>query len=324
MLILGGAGYVGSHTVKDLMRCGYRCIVADNLVYGHRDAVLCEDFIRVDLKDEQKVKQLFQEYTIDGVIHFAAYTYVGESVENPGKYYRNNVANTINVLDAMKENGVKYLVFSSTCATYGSPQYIPIDEYHPQNPLSPYGKTKWIDEQIFKDYESAYGLKYMALRYFNVAGCDSEGQLGERHDPETHLIPLVLDVADEKREYITVYGTDYETPDGTCIRDYIHVEDIASAHRLALEKLWAKEESHCINLGTGQGVSVKEIINAAEEVTGKKIATQYGARRAGDPERLVASNQKAKVVLNWTPRYTDISEIIRTAWEWKINNSMRE
>lgn len=317
VLVLGGAGYIGSHALKDLIQNGYQCVVADNLVYGHRDAVLCENFVEIDLKDAEKVSQLFKKYPVDGVIHFAAYTYVGESVECPGKYYRNNVVNTINVLEAMKENGVKHLVFSSTCATYGSPEYIPIDEKHPQAPISPYGKSKWMNEKIFEDYETAYGLKYMALRYFNVAGCDVAGQLGERHDPETHLVPLVLDAVNGKRENITVFGTDYDTPDGTCIRDYIHVEDIARAHRLALEKLWEKEESHCINLGTGKGTSVKEIIDAVEKVTGKKVPVQYGTRRTGDPAILYAANQKAKDILGWIPRYTEIEEIVKTAWNWQ-------
>lgn len=320
VLVLGGAGYVGSHTVKDLIKNDYRCIVVDNLVYGHRDAVLTDDFIELDLSDKKGIEKVFAQHSIDGVIHFAAYAYVGESVDDPAKYYYNNVVNTLNVLEAMRKNNVKYLVFSSTCATYGNPIYIPIDESHPQNPINPYGRTKLMNEQILFDYEKAYGLKYMALRYFNVAGCDSEGQLGERHDPETHLIPLVLDVASEKRDFVTVFGADYDTPDGTCIRDYIHVEDIAKAHRLALEKLWENKESHCINLGTGKGTSVKEIIAAVEKVVEKKIPVKYEERRVGDPGVLFAANQKAEDILGWIPTYTDINEIIKTAWRLRGKN----
>ena len=320
VLVLGGAGYVGSHTVKDLKKNDYRCIVVDNLVYGHRDAVLTDDFIELDLSDKEGIEKVFAQHPIDGVIHFAAYAHVGESVDDPAKYYYNNVVNTLNVLEAMRKNNIKYLVFSSTCATYGNPMYIPIDEDHPQNPINPYGRTKLMNEQILFDYEKAYGLKYMALRYFNVAGCDSEGQLGERHDPETHLIPLVLDVASEKRDFVTVFGADYDTSDGTCIRDYIHVEDIAKAHRLALEKLWENKESHCINLGTGKGTSVKEIIAAVEKVVEKKIPVKYEERRVGDPGVLFAANQKAEDILGWIPTYTDINEIIKTAWRLRGKN----
>ena len=320
VLVLGGAGYVGSHTVKDLIKNDYRCIVVDNLVYGHRDAVLTDDFIELDLSDKEGIEKVFAQHPIDGVIHFAAYAHVGESVDDPAKYYYNNVVNTLNVLEAMRKNNIKYLVFSSTCATYGNPMYIPIDEDHPQNPINPYGRTKLMNEQILFDYEKAYGLKYMALRYFNVAGCDSEGQLGERHDPETHLIPLVLDVASEKRDFVTVFGADYDTSDGTCIRDYIHVEDIAKAHRLALEKLWENKESHCINLGTGKGTSVKEIIAAVEKVVEKKIPVKYEERRVGDPGVLFAANQKAEDILGWIPTYTDINEIIKTAWRLRGKN----
>lgn len=317
ILIAGGAGYIGSHTVKYLLKNNYNAVVVDNLVYGHREAVLTDNFEQIDLADKVALDKVFKKYKIDAVIHFAAFTYVGESVTNPQKYYRNNVVNTLNLLDTMIENGVKNIVFSSTCATYGNPQYIPIDEKHPQNPINPYGKTKLMIEQIMADYEIAYGLKYAALRYFNAAGADAQGDLGEDHNPETHLIPLVLKAIKGEIPDIKVFGTDYDTADGTCIRDYIHVEDLADAHMKAVEKLFETQKSYCINLGTGIGTSVKEIINAAEKVTGKKVPLVYDSRRAGDPAILCASNQKAKEILNWAPKYTDIHEIIATAWAWE-------
>lgn len=319
ILVAGGAGYIGSHTVKYLLKNNYKVIVLDNLVYGHKEAVLTEHFEKVDLADRIKLKEVFQKYKIDAVIHFAAYTYVGESVSNPAKYYQNNVVNTINLLDAMIENNVKNIVFSSTCATYGNPQYTPIDEKHPQSPINPYGKTKLMMEQIMADYEKAYGLKYAALRYFNAAGGDSQGELGESHNPETHLIPLVLKAIKGEIPDITVFGTDYDTEDGTCIRDYIHVEDLANAHMLAVEKLFEDNKSLCINLGTGIGTSVKEIIQAAEKITRKKVPVVFGERREGDPPKLYAANSMAKKVLNWKPKYTNIEEIIHTAWMWENN-----
>lgn len=319
ILVPGGAGYIGSHTVKYLLKNNYEVVVLDNLVYGHKEAVLTSNFEQVDLADKDAVDKVFKKYNFDAVIHFAAYTYVGESVANPQKYYWNNVVNTLNLLDAMIENNVKNIVFSSTCATYGNPQYMPLDEKHQQIPINPYGKTKFMMEQIMSDYETAYGLKYAALRYFNAAGCDTDGKLGESHDPETHLIPLVLKAIKGERDSITVFGTDYETDDGTCIRDYIHVEDLADAHMRAVEKIFETQQSHAINLGTGIGTSVKEIIQAAETVTGKKVPVEYGERRAGDPAKLYASNEKAKEALGWNPKYTDIKDIIKTAWIWEQN-----
>ena len=324
ILVAGGAGYIGSHTVKCLLKNNYNVIVVDNLVYGHREAVLTPNFEQLDLCDKGSLDKVFKKYKIDAVIHFAAYTYVGESVTHPQKYYWNNVVNTLNLLDVMIENNVKNIVFSSTCATYGNPQYTPIDEKHSQSPINPYGTTKLMMEQIMSDYETAYGLKYIALRYFNAAGCDSEGQLGESHNPETHLIPLVLQAIKGERENITVFGTDYDTPDGTCIRDYIHVEDLADAHMLAVENLFEYKTSYCINLGTGVGTSVMEIIKASEEVTGKKVPVEYGRRRAGDPAILYASNMLAKKILNWNPKYTDIKEIIKTAWAWEQSEKFTE
>lgn len=319
ILVVGGAGYIGSHTVKHLLKHNYKVVVLDNLIYGHKKAVLSEHFEQVDLADKEAVDYVFKKYDFDAVIHFAAYTYVGESVTNPQKYYWNNVVNTLNLLDAMIKNNVKKIVFSSTCATYGVPQYMPLDEKHSQNPINPYGKTKFMMEQIMSDYETAYGLKYSALRYFNAAGADEEGFLGESHNPETHLIPLVLQAVKGERENITIFGTDYETDDGTCVRDYIHVEDLADAHMKALEKMFLCNESYCINLGTGIGTSVKEIIDAVEEVTGEKVPVIYGDRREGDPAKLYASNNMAQKTLGWTPKYTKIKDIIKTAWTWETN-----
>lgn len=319
ILVAGGAGYIGSNTVKYLLNNNYEVVVLDNLVYGHKEAVLTKSFEQVDLADKDAVDKVFKKYKFDAVIHFAAFTYVGESVVNPKKYYWNNVVNTLNLLDCMVENDVKKIVFSSTCATYGDPLYMPLDEKHSQIPINPYGKTKFIIEQIMSDYEAAYGLKYAALRYFNAAGADAESQLGESHDPETHLIPLVLQAIKGERQNITVFGTDYDTKDGTCVRDYIHVEDLADAHMKAVEKLFATPKSYSLNLGTGIGTTVKEIITASEEVTGKKVPVVYGKRRAGDPAVLYAANDKAKEVLNWQPKYTDIKEIIKTAWSWEQN-----
>ena len=318
ILVMGGAGYIGSHTVKHLLDNGYEVVVADNLIYGHRQAVdERAKFVCADLMDKDSLDNIFKDNQIEAVVHFAAFAYVGESVENPEKYYYNNVVGTLNLLRAMLMHGVKKIVFSSSCATYGEPKYTPIDEQHPQNPINPYGRTKLMIEQIFADYRKAYGLQYIALRYFNAAGCSADGLIGESHNPETHLIPLVLKAIKGERKEIKVFGTDYDTPDGTCIRDYIHVEDLALAHRLAVEKL--NSYCGCINLGTGKGTSVKEIIAAAETVSGKKCPIEYVERRAGDPAKLFANNAKAKEILGWQPRYTDIKDIIQTAWNWELN-----
>lgn len=318
ILVMGGAGYIGSHTVRHLLDNGYQVAVADNLIYGHREAVDPRaEFIHADLLDKFSLQQLFASRTIEAVIHFAAFTYVGESVNNPQKYYVNNVIGTLNLLNAMLQHGVKKIVFSSTCATYGEPQYIPIDEKHPQNPINPYGRTKLMIEQIFADYEQAYGLQHIALRYFNAAGCASDGSIGESHSPETHLIPLVLKAITGERPCIKIFGTDYDTPDGTCLRDYIHVEDLALAHRLAFEKL--DHYSGCINLGTGIPTSVKNIIAAAEKISGRQCPVEIAARRAGDPAKLYADNRLAQQILGWKPKYTAIEDIINTAWNWEIN-----
>jgi UDP-glucose 4-epimerase len=317
ILVVGGAGYIGSHTVKHLGQQGYTCIVADNLVYGHREAVQSPFFELADLQNPASLQAIFKKYRIDAVIHFAAYTYVGESVEDPRKYYHNNLVGTINLLDAMLDYGVKKIVFSSSCATYGNPLYTPMDEAHPQKPINPYGQGKLMVETIFADYARAYGLHYMALRYFNAAGCSHDGDLGESHTPETHLIPLVLQAIRGERECIKIFGTDYDTPDGTCQRDYIHVEDLALAHQLALEKL--DSLSGYINLGTGIKTSVKEIVSAAERVTGKPCPVQIAPRRPGDPAILFAAQGKAQQLLGWQPRYTNIDDIIRTAWQWECH-----
>ncbi|MBZ7986286.1 UDP-glucose 4-epimerase GalE [Campylobacter sp. Cr9] len=316
ILIFGGAGYIGSCATKHFLDNGYNCIVADNLIYGHKEAVdMRAKFIHADLLDLNSLKDIFKNNKIDGVVHFAAFAYVGESVANPQKYYQNNVVGTINLLNTMLDFDVKKIIFSSTCATYGEPQYTPINEQHPQNPINAYGRTKLMIEQIFSDYEKAYGLQHISLRYFNAAG--AMGNIGESHEPETHLIPLVLKAIKGDIEYISIFGNDYDTPDRTCIRDYIHIEDLANAHRLAYEKLG--DYNGCINLGTGIGTSVKEIIKAAELVSGKKCPIKYAPRRAGDPARLFADNQKAKKILGWEIKYSDIKDILQTAWEWENN-----
>lgn len=316
ILIVGGAGYIGSHINKELNHQGYETIIFDNLSFGHPEFVKWGNFQEGDLGNIEEIRKLFKEYTIDAVMHFAAFTYVGESVKNPQKYYLNNLRNTLNLLQVMLEEDVKYFVFSSTCATYGTPEEIPITENHPQNPINPYGKGKLMVEQILADYSRAYGLKYASLRYFNAAGADPETEIGELHQPETHLIPLILDVAMGKREKIQVYGTDYPTPDGTCIRDYIHVMDLADAHIKALEYLKKGGKSDVFNLGNGQGFSVREVIETSQKVTGKTIKVEEVERREGDPPVLVGSSSKAQEILNWHPRYDDLAVIIETAWKW--------
>ena len=319
ILITGGAGYIGSHCTLDFVRAGYDCVVLDNLSEGHKEALQTEHFCQVNLSNIDEIREVFKKYPIKAVVHFAAYAYVGESVENPQKYYYNNVVNTLNLLNVMLENNVKKIVFSSTCATFGNPEYLPINEKHPQNPINPYGATKLMMERILKDYSEAYGLKYIALRYFNAAGADEKANIGESHRIETHLIPLVLQTALGKREVIKVFGDDYDTPDGTCIRDYIHVNDLSSAHRLAYEKLLSGSDSDVFNLGIGNRYSVKEIIEHSEKVTGKHINKQFVERRPGDPPSLVADNKKAKEILGWNPQYTEIEDIIQTAWNWELN-----
>ncbi|CDG64413.1 MAG: UDP-glucose 4-epimerase [Methanobacterium sp.] len=316
ILVTGGAGYIGSHANKELTRAGYETVVLDNMSYGHHDFLKWGVFEEVDLGDLESIRNVFQKYEIEAVMHFAAFTYVGESVEDPQKYYLNNLRNTLNLLQVMNEFEVRKLVFSSTCATYGNPQKIPLTEDHPQNPINPYGQGKLMVEKVLKDYSSAYGLRYVSLRYFNAAGADPEGEVGERHDPETHLIPLILDAAMGRREDIKIFGTDYPTPDGTCIRDYIHVTDLADAHIKALKYLEAGGKSEVFNLGNGNGFSVREVIEEARKVTGKEIKATETERRPGDPPVLVGSSQKAHEILKWQPKYADLDKIISTAWEW--------
>jgi len=318
ILVVGGAGYIGSHIVKDLCGQNYHVIVCDNLSEGHREAVTCNDFYHADINDSGALNNLFENNKIDAVMHFAAFAYVGESVVNPEKYYKNNVAATINLLSSMLKYNVKNIIFSSSCTTYGIPQYTPIDENHPQKPISPYGTSKLMVERIIDDYEKAYGLHYMILRYFNAAGAHPDGSIGESHKTETHLIPLVLKTLTGEKESIAIFGTDYDTPDGTCVRDYIHVCDLAAAHRISVERLFSGNESKHINLGNGVGYSVKEIISLCEEITGMKVPVKIAERRPGDPPFLTASNNYKKTIPDFIPKY-DIREIIRTAWEWEKN-----
>lgn len=316
VLITGGAGYVGSHTCKALAASGYLPLSLDNLVYGHPWAVQWGPFYRGDIADSLVLDQIFSDYRPIAVIHFAAYAYVGESVEQPAKYYLNNVAGSISLLEAMRRHGCKNIIFSSSCSTYGMPLQIPIPEDHPQSPINPYGRTKLMIEQIIRDYGSAYGIRYAVLRYFNAAGADPEGEIGEDHDPETHLIPLLLQTVLGQRSHTYVFGTDYDTPDGTAIRDYIHVMDLACAHILALKHLAQSRQNLCINLGTGQGHSVKEVIRAVEQVTGKAVAYKSIGRRPGDPPALVAEAGLAASLLGWKPKYVDIQQTISAAWNW--------
>ena len=317
ILVVGGAGYIGSHMVKMLLAAGYHVVTFDNLSGGYQDAVLGGDFVFGDIANRLFLERLFNRYNFDGVMHFASLIQVGESVKQPGKYYQNNVAATLNLLDAMVAYEVKIFIFSSTAAIFGEPHYVPIDEQHPKQPINPYGLSKWMIEQILGDYDRAYGLKSTCLRYFNAAGADPDGELGERHNPETHLIPLVLQAASGRRDAITVYGEDYDTPDGTCIRDYIHITDLCQAHLLALEQLLNGADSAAYNLGNGSGFSVKQVIEIAKEVTDKTIPVIMGERRDGDPAKLVADSKQAQSVLGWQPQYADLATIIAHAWQWE-------
>ncbi|MEW5948866.1 MAG: UDP-glucose 4-epimerase GalE [Thermodesulfobacteriota bacterium] len=316
ILIVGGAGYIGSHTNKFLHQKGLETVVFDNLIYGHREFVKWGEFVLGDLADKEHLRLCFKKYPIEAVLHFSAFAYVGESVVNPAKYYQNNVVNTLNLLEVMREYGVKYFIFSSTCATYGIPKTIPITESHPQRPISPYGKSKLMIEQILKDYDPAYGIKHINLRYFNAAGADPEGEIGESHDPETHLIPLAICAALGITDGIQIFGTDYPTKDGTCIRDYIHVTDLADAHVKALEYLHATDQSDAFNLGNGSGYSVKEVIDTVRCIAKKEFRVLEAGRREGDPPVLISGMQKAKDILGWVPRFSRIDEIVETAFRW--------
>jgi len=320
VLVVGGAGYIGSHMVKLLSLQGCHVMTLDDLSSGHRDSVLAGEFIEGSCGDRALLDSVFSQ-GFDAVMHFASFIQVGESIQQPDKYYENNFVNTLVLLDAMRAYDVNRFIFSSTAATYGVPQYTPIDEHHSQQPINPYGRTKLMVEQLLADYDKAYGMKSICLRYFNAAGADSEGQLGERHDPETHLIPLVLQAASGHRPHISVFGRDYDTPDGTCIRDYIHIEDLCSSHWLALQSLMNGADSQTYNLGNGNGFSVQEVIGTAERVTGRKIPVVDAPRREGDPARLVADSTLARDKLGWQPQYTDLATIIDHAWKWETRGA---
>jgi UDP-glucose-4-epimerase GalE len=316
VLVTGGAGYVGSHTTKALARAGYEPVVFDNLSAGHRWAVRWGTLEQGDLENPAQIRQVLWESQAEGVLHFAASIAVGESMTNPQKYFRNNVVNTLHLLDAMMECGVRNLVFSSSAAVYGNPEHTPIPEDHPLRPTSAYGDSKLIMEKAIRWYGEAYGIRWAALRYFNAAGADAEGELGEEHDPETHLIPLVIRAALGRRAQVEVFGTDYATPDGTAIRDYIDVGDLAEAHVLALRKLMAGGESLAMNLGTGRGHSVREVIAAVEQVAQRKVPARDAARRPGDPPVLVADPGRAFQALGWKPRQSSLGSIVERAWKW--------
>jgi UDP-glucose-4-epimerase GalE len=321
ILVTGGAGYIGSHACKALSANGFQPVVYDSLVRGHRSLVKWGDLVVGDLHDSAVLGDVFRRYRPEAVLHFAAFAYVGESVEDPQKYFHNNVVGSLNLLRAMREHAVRNIVFSSTCATYGAPRSLPITESSEQIPTSPYGVSKLMVEQILRAYSDAYGLRAMMLRYFNACGADPAGETGELHDPEPHLIPRVLDAATGHLETLEIFGTDYPTRDGTCIRDYIHVSDLADAHVAALRVLLAGGETRALNLGIGTGFTVREVIRAAERVTGRSLKVRESPRRAGDPPELVADSSLAARVLDWRPRFTDIAEMIQTAWNWHQRKS---
>ena len=320
-MLVGGAGYIGSHMVKDLLQANYNVITLDDFSTGHRDLLLGGKLIEGNLGDTSLLNRIFSDYQIDIVMHFAAYSIVGESVKSPVDYYRNNVAKTIELLDAMAQHNVKRFIFSSSAAVYGEPIEVPIKEEHPLQPTNPYGATKVAIEKMLSDFDSAYGLKHVSLRYFNAAGADASGKIGERHVPETHLIPLILKVAIGERNSIKIFGTDYPTRDGTCIRDYIHVSDLTQAHFLAVEELMAGGDSATYNLGNNRGYSVREVIDIAAKVTKKQITAIEDSRRSGDPAVLVANSDKIRKELGWQPRFEDLETILETAWKWHQNDA---
>lgn len=315
VLVVGGAGYIGSHCVMELAQRGYDVVTFDNLSTGHRDAVREGRFEHGDMADNARLREVFRRYEFAAVMHFAAFAYVGESVTDPHKYYQNNVANTLNLLSAMREAQVDKFIFSSTCATYGEPAEVPIPETHPQNPINPYGRSKLMVERILSDFEPAYGLKSVVFRYFNAAGADPSGEIGERHDPETHLIPLVFAAA-KGGPRLKLFGTDYPTPDGTCVRDYIHVTDLATAHILGLERLLAGGAGGAYNLGNGNGYSCRQVVESVERVTGLSVPFDAAPRRPGDPAVLVGTARKAIEELGWKPRFADLDTIVDTAWRF--------
>ena len=324
ILVVGGAGYIGTHMVKDLLRAGHSVVILDNLSKGHRELIPGGVFVEGDLGDSALLDRLFTEHDISAVMHFAAYSLVGESVQEPLAYYRNNVARTVELLDAMRRHDITRFIFSSTAAVYGEPVATPISEDHPNQPTNPYGAGKLAVERMLADCAAGYGLRYVALRYFNAAGADTEGGLGERHEPESHLIPLVLQTATGERDSIQIYGEDYPTPDGTCLRDYVHVSDLAQAHLLALESLLGDGVNAIYNLGNSKGYSVREVIDIARRITGKPIPTRSAARRPGDPAVLVADSSKIRKALGWQPRYEQLEAIIASAWDWHQREAQRK
>lgn len=319
ILVAGGAGYIGSHMVKQLAKSNNEVITLDNLSYGYRDAVKYGEFIEGDLGDTAVLDSIFKSADIDAVMHFAGFIQVGESVRKPSMYYHNNVVNTLTLLDAMLRHNVNNFIFSSTAAIFGEPDYTPIDEKHNKQPINSYGHSKLMIEQILDDYDKAYNLRATCLRYFNAAGADPDGELGERHSPETHLIPLILQAASGRREDIKIFGNDYPTDDGTCVRDYIHINDLCEAHSLALQRMINTDQSARYNLGNGKGFSVKQVVDVAMEVSGKDIKVTMEPRRAGDPAVLVADATLARHELNWQPEFAELKDIVQTAWDWEIN-----
>ncbi len=317
ILIVGGAGYIGSHVNKLLNKNGFETVVLDNLEKGHKEAVKWGKLEIGDISKIEEIEAVFNKYPIEAVCDFASYIEVGESVKDPEKYYLNNVKNTLNLLSVMRKHKVNKIIFSSTAATFGMPEKIPISEDDVQKPINPYGKTKLMIEEIFKDYDAAYGLKFVVFRYFNACGADKDGEIGEWHIPESHLIPILLEVAQGKREFFQLNGTDYATEDGTCIRDYVHVEDLALAHLLGLKHLLQNGESKFYNLGSGKGYSNKQVMETAKKITGVDFKVVYGPRRPGDPDKLLASSEKIKSELGWKPIYDNLEEIISTAWKWQ-------
>ncbi|MFC1799070.1 UDP-glucose 4-epimerase GalE [Thermodesulfobacteriota bacterium] len=316
VLVTGGAGYIGSHACKALSKEGYTPVTYDNLIYGHESAIKWGPFEKGDIQDRQRLDAIIDKYNPEAVMHFAAFAYVGESVENPGKYYRNNVVGSLTILEAMRDHGIRHIVFSSTCAVYGNPETVPIPEDHPLNPINPYGFSKYAVERMLKDFSNVHGMNYVSLRYFNAAGADPDVEIGEDHDPETHLIPLILDTAAGRSKNVKIFGTDYDTPDGTCIRDYVHVSDLADAHVLALKYLKDNGGNNIFNLGNGDGFSVREVIDTAKKVTDKNFHAVESSKRPGDPAVLVGSSGKIKKILGWNPKCDEIDDIIQTAWHW--------
>ena len=320
VLVTGGLGYVGSHAVKQLVDRGEQVISLDNLIFGHKEAACGSEIVIGDIGDKELLRKVFTDYKIDSVMHFAGFRDVGESVADPQKYYINNISNSIAMLEVMLEFGIKMMIFSSSAATFGEPEIVPIPEDHPKNPTNPYGRTKLQLEEILKEYEHAYGLRSVSMRYFNASGADPSGLIGEDHKPENHLIPLILQVALGQRESIKIFGNNWPTKDGTCVRDYVHVTDLAQAHLLALDALRKGKETTAYNLGNGSGYSVLEVIQVAEEVSGKKINAINDDRRAGDPAVLVASSEKITKELGWDPKFPDLKTIVQTAWNWHSNH----